>query len=76
MNRESFVAAPSPRSYSLSTKEFADLNLVKAQTVLKQHSTTGSYFGVRPLPLPNRKLLWPDDSIQQLLAEKLQTGSK
>lgn len=61
----------SASNYCLSTAEFAKRNLVKPQTVRKQHSATGSYFGVRPLPLPNRKLLWPDDSIQHLVAKKL-----
>lgn len=76
MNRESFAAAPSPSNYSLSTKVFAGFNQVKPQTVRKRYSQTGSYFGVRPLPLPNRKLLWPDDSILQLLAKKLQGDPK
>lgn len=67
---------PAASSYCLSTDEFAKRNLVLPQTVRKQHSATGSYFGVRPVPLPNRKLLWPDNSIQQLVAEKLGGTSK
>lgn len=47
--------------YSLSTQQFAKRYLVEAQTVLKQHSATGSYFGVRPVKLPNRLLLWPSE---------------
>ncbi|MCK9380838.1 MAG: hypothetical protein M0P95_07195 [Sulfuritalea sp.] len=26
----------------------------------------GSYYGIKPAKLPNRQLLWPDDSIEQL----------
>ncbi len=70
--RTKHASAVSPaNSYCLSTSEFAKRNLVKPQTVRKQHAATGTYFGVRPLPLPNRKLLWPDDSIQQLVDNKL-----
>lgn len=56
--------------YRLSTEEFAAQHLVLAQTVRKQYAATGSYFGVRPLQLPNRKLLWPANSIERLLAGK------
>ncbi|MGS0974102.1 hypothetical protein [Burkholderia glumae] len=41
------------------TEEFAELNGVKAQTVRKRYSQTGSYFGVRPVKLANRRLKWP-----------------
>lgn len=71
MNPKSAEAASPADNYCLSTSEFAKRNLVEPQTVRKQHSTTGSYFGVRPLPLPNRRLLWPDDSIQKLVSDKL-----
>lgn len=64
------VARPEA-NYRLSTEEFAHQHLVQPQTVRKQYAATGSYFGVRPLPLPNRKLLWPADSIEQLVALKL-----
>lgn len=54
--------------YCLSTESFAAQYLVEPQTVRKQYAMTGSYHGVRPLRLPNRKLLWPADSIEKLLA--------
>ena len=41
------------------TEQFAELNGVKAQSVRKRYSQTGSYFGVRPLKLANRRLKWP-----------------
>ena len=41
------------------TEEFAELNGVKSQSVRKRYSQTGSYFGVRPLKLANRRLKWP-----------------
>jgi hypothetical protein len=71
MKTKSETAVSTAENYNLSTSEFAQRNLVKPQTVRKQHSATGSYFGVRPVVLPNRKLLWPDNSIQQLIANKV-----
>ena len=71
MNPKYSSAASPADNYCLTTSEFAKRNLVEPQTVRKQHSITGSYFGVRPLPLPNRRLLWPDDSILKLVNEKL-----
>jgi len=45
-----------------STKQFADINFVKPQTILKRHCETGSYFGVVPIQkLPNGRLIWPLD---------------
>lgn len=55
-------------NYRLSTDEYAAQNLVQSQTVRKQFSATGSYFGVRPIRLPNRRLLWPDNTIVNLVA--------
>lgn len=55
------------QQFRLTTEEFASQNLVKAQTVRKQYAATGSYHGVRPVRLPNRRLLWPSDSIQRLI---------
>ena len=41
------------------TDEFADDQLVKAQSVRKRYSQTGSYFGVKPVKLSNGRLAWP-----------------
>ncbi len=58
-------------SFTDDTEQFAELNGVKAQSVRKRYSQTGSYFGIRPLQLANRRLKWPhvfamksDDSAQ------------
>lgn len=59
---------PSGR-YRYSTEQFAAQHLVLPQTVLKQFSATGSYLGIRPVRLPNRRLLWPADSIEQIVAK-------
>lgn len=57
--------------YKLTTDEFADQRRTKTQTVRKHYCTRGSYFGIRPLRLPNGKLLWPDGTLEQLYAEQL-----
>ncbi|MBR8163966.1 DNA-binding protein [Burkholderia vietnamiensis] len=46
-------------SFIDDTEQFAELNGVKAQSVRKRYAQTGSYFGVRPLKLANRRLKWP-----------------
>ena len=50
----------------LTTEEFATAISLKAQSIRKRYSLTGSYHGVRPIKLPNRRLLWPADSLEQL----------
>jgi len=61
--------------YKLTTDEFADQRRTKTQTVRKHYCTRGSYFGIRPLRLPNGKLLWPDGTLEQLFAEQLGQGA-
>ncbi len=58
--------------FQLTTDTFAAQHLVDAQTVRKRLSSHGSYFGVKPLRLPNRRLLWPADSITMLIEESQQ----
>ncbi len=62
MRHKTESATEPPSNYSLSTKEFAKRHLVEPATVRKQHSITGSYFGIRPFKLANRLLLWPGES--------------
>lgn len=50
----------------LTTEEFAAAISLKAQSIRKRYSLTGSYHGVRPIKLPNRRLLWPADAFEAL----------
>lgn len=61
------MAAAQERRH-VSTDEFADRMLVLRQTVLKCHSRTGQYAGIRPVRLPSRRLAWPEDEIDKLFA--------
>lgn len=54
----------------LTTEEFAAFIQIKSQSIRKRYCQTGSYFGVRPVKLPNGKLRWPSDAIEQLMGGK------
>jgi hypothetical protein len=58
-------------NYSRTTDEFANQWRVQSQTVRKRYSQYGSYFGIKPLRLPNRKLLWPDRTLEPLVANQM-----
>lgn len=62
--------------YRLSTEEFAAQHLVQPQTVRKQYAAVGAYCGIKPLRLPNRRLLWPADTIARLAAEMSCSGDQ
>lgn len=47
-------------NFTLTTAEFAARHGIKAQSLRVRLSKTGHYFGVRPLKLANRRVLWPD----------------
>ncbi|MFL9928827.1 hypothetical protein P0D88_06055 [Paraburkholderia sp. RL18-103-BIB-C] len=69
-NRKPASRSPMPLPESrerLSTEEFAAVLAVEPQSVRKRYSETGSYHGVRPTKLPNRRLLWPVDEVKRLL---------
>lgn len=52
----------------LSTEEFAELVGVKPHTPRAALCRNGHYFGIRPIKLPNRRLLWPADAVERLLS--------
>ena len=51
--------APADTPATLSTVEFAALNHVKPNTVRQRLCDTASFYGVRPVKLATRRLLWP-----------------
>ena len=51
--------APANTPATLSTAEFAALNHVKPPSVRQRLCETASFYGVRPLKMANRRLLWP-----------------
>ena len=49
-----------------TTETLADRLGIKPQSIRARVCRTGSYFGLRPLKLPNGRLLWPADSVERL----------
>lgn len=54
-------------STKLSTEELAVACKAKPQTILKNYCLHGHYQGLRPVKLPNRRLLWDAAEVQKLL---------
>jgi len=51
----------------VSTEELAAILAIEPQSIRKRYSSDGSYHGIRPTKLPNRRLLWPVADIRALL---------
>jgi hypothetical protein len=51
---------------SMSTEELAAWLKILPQSIRKRFCETGSYYGLRPTKLPNRRLMWPADSKERL----------
>ncbi|QDH60980.1 DNA-binding protein [Pandoraea pnomenusa] len=66
MNSNFYVAAEAGRR--ITTAELAQALSQKPQSIRKRYAETGSYYGVRPVKLASRRLLWPADSIQKLIS--------
>jgi len=54
----------------MSTEQLATALQIKAQSIRKRYCETGAYYCLRPTKLPNRRLMWPADSIAQLSNNK------
>jgi hypothetical protein len=52
---------------SLNTKEFAELVRVESQTIRRGYCVDGHYMGIKPVKLPNHRLLWPKDEALRVL---------
>lgn len=54
----------------LNTNEFACGLSLRPQSIRKRFAASGSYFGVRPVKLPNGQLRWPADAVERLMKGK------
>ncbi|SFT45211.1 DNA-binding protein [Paraburkholderia aspalathi] len=63
------LAAISKNRPRLSTEELAVLLALRPQSIRKRYCQTGAYFCLRPVKLPNGRLMWPADSLEQLVEE-------
>ena len=48
-----------PAQYTLSTEQFAAMNMIKAQSVRARVTRFGSYYGISPVKLVNGRTVWP-----------------
>lgn len=64
------LAAISKNRPLLSTEELAAQLTLRPQTIRKRYCQTGAYFSVRPVKMPNGRLMWPADALEQLAGEK------
>lgn len=49
-----------------TTEALADRLGIKPQSIRARLCRKGSYYGLKPLKLPNGRLLWPEDAREQL----------
>ena len=59
-----------------TTFQFAEKNGIKAETALKRHCLTGSYFGIVPKKKSNGHLLWPLVVSWEIDTESAKEGGK
>lgn len=50
----------------LTTEDLAQALALQPQSIRKRFSQTGQYFGLRPDKMPNGRLMWPSDAVDQL----------
>lgn len=50
----------------LTTEELAALLSIRPQSIRKRYCQTGAYFSLRPVKLPNGRLMWPADALDKL----------
>jgi len=54
----------------ISTKEVADLVRVESGTVRRAYCVDGHYLGLKPIKLPNKRLLWDKNEVNKLVNPK------
>lgn len=53
-----------------TTEQFAELMQGKPNSIRYRLCKFGSYFGIKPVKLPNGRLLWPAEKVHALIAGK------
>ena len=56
----------------LTTSDLARALGIKPESIRAHVYRHGAYYGIQPLKGPNRRLLWPADSVDRLLKEAQQ----
>lgn len=63
-----------PPPVGITTDRLAAAIGVQPVSIRIRLCRTGSYYGVRPIRMPNRRLLWPSDAAERLAAQRQQAG--
>ncbi|WP_454752270.1 DNA-binding protein [Cupriavidus necator] len=50
----------------ITTEELATLLSIRPQSIRKRYCQTGAYFSLRPVKMPNGRLMWPANALEQL----------
>ena len=53
----------------LTTEQLADALQLKPQSIRVRVCRTGGYYCLKPVKMPNNRLMWPADSVAQLRGE-------
>jgi len=56
--------------YNTPTNELARRFGVKSDTIRRNLCVSGHFLGLKPLKLPNQRLLWPDVFPEELVRER------
>lgn len=64
MTMQQFSATQALRP--MTTEELAELLSLRPQSIRKRYCQTGAYFTLRPVKLPNGRLMWPADALEKL----------
>ncbi|WP_321801479.1 MULTISPECIES: DNA-binding protein [unclassified Burkholderia] len=64
MTMQQFSATQARRP--MTTEELAELLSLRPQSIRKRYCQTGAYFTLRPVKLPNGRLMWPADALEKL----------
>ncbi|CAG4903327.1 DNA-binding protein [Paraburkholderia saeva] len=64
MTMQQLAAVQSSRP--ITTEELAVLLSIRPQSIRKRYCQTGAYFSLRPVKMPNGRLMWPADALDKL----------
>ncbi len=59
-----------PPTQNYSTNELSARLRIKPDTIRRGLCENGHYLGVRPVKLPNGRLVWPADPVEKILTGK------
>ncbi|GAB6905631.1 conserved hypothetical protein [Desulfosarcina cetonica] len=58
------------QNYMITTKQLADLFSVKGSSIRHSLCVRGHYLGIKPVKLPNGRLMWPKTEANKLFQDE------